>query len=53
MSKPGLKVYANKRKLPRILGGIGVAIISTSHGVMTDKQARQNGIGGEVLCYVW
>lgn len=53
VSKPGLKVYANKGKLPRILGGIGVAIISTSHGVMTDKQARQNGIGGEVLCYVW
>jgi len=53
VSKPGLKVYANKKKLPKILGGIGVAIISTSKGVMTDKQARQNGIGGEVLCYVW
>ena len=53
VSKPGLKIYANKRTIPRILGGIGVAIISTSQGVMTDKQARQNGIGGEVLCYVW
>lgn len=53
VSKPGLKVYTNKRKIPRILGGIGVAIISTSEGVMTDKQARNNGIGGEVLCYVW
>lgn len=53
VSKPGLKVYANKKKLPRILGGIGLAIISTSQGVMTDKQARQNGIGGEVLCYIW
>nr|YP_009394389.1 ribosomal protein S8 [Leptosiphonia brodiei]ARW62951.1 ribosomal protein S8 [Leptosiphonia brodiei] len=53
VSRPGLKVYANKKEIPRILGGIGIAIISTSQGVMTDKQARQNGIGGEVLCYVW
>nr|QVQ56795.1 ribosomal protein S8 [Erythrocystis saccata] len=53
VSKPGLKVYANKRQIPRILGGIGIAIISTSKGVMTDKQARQNGIGGEILCYIW
>nr|YP_009395432.1 ribosomal protein S8 [Polysiphonia infestans]ARW64412.1 ribosomal protein S8 [Polysiphonia infestans] len=53
VSRPGLKVYANKKEMPRILGGIGLAIISTSKGVMTDKQARQRGIGGEVLCYIW
>nr|YP_009394807.1 ribosomal protein S8 [Polysiphonia elongata]ARW63369.1 ribosomal protein S8 [Polysiphonia elongata] len=53
VSRPGLKVYANKREIPRILGGIGIAIISTSQGVMTDKEARQSGIGGEVLCYIW
>lgn len=53
VSRPGLKVYANKREIPRILGGIGIAIISTSEGVMTDREARQNGIGGEVLCYIW
>ena len=53
VSKPGLRVYANCKELPRVLGGIGVAIISTSQGVMTDKNARHNGLGGEVLCYIW
>lgn len=53
ISKPGLKVYASNKELPKVLGGIGIAIISTSKGVMTDRKARQRGIGGEVLCYVW
>nr|YP_009294586.1 ribosomal protein S8 [Asparagopsis taxiformis]AOM66069.1 ribosomal protein S8 [Asparagopsis taxiformis] len=53
ISKPGLRVYANHKDLPRVLGGIGIAIISTSKGVMTDRQARHYGLGGEVLCYVW
>jgi small subunit ribosomal protein S8 len=53
VSRPGLRVYANRKELPRVLGGIGIAIISTSHGIMTDKDARRQGIGGEVLCYVW
>ncbi len=53
ISKPGFRVYSNRRDLPRVLGGIGIAIISTSSGIMTDRQARQNGLGGEVLCYVW
>ena len=53
ISKPGLRVYARKDKIPRVLGGLGVAIISTSKGVMTDKQARQNNVGGEVLAYIW
>ncbi|MGM0501334.1 MAG: 30S ribosomal protein S8 [Bacillota bacterium] len=53
ISKPGLRVYADKSELPKVLGGLGVAVISTSQGVMTDKEARKNGIGGEVLCYVW
>jgi len=53
ISRPGLRVYAKKDEVPRILGGLGIAIISTSHGVMTDKQARKRGLGGEVLCYVW
>nr|AYR06225.1 ribosomal protein S8 [Renouxia sp.] len=53
VSKPGLRVYANHRELPKVLGGIGIAIISTSQGVMTDKEARYHGLGGEVLCYVW
>jgi small subunit ribosomal protein S8 len=52
VSKPGLRVYANRKELPRVLGGIGIAIISTSHGIMTDREARRQGIGGEVLCYV-
>lgn len=53
VSKPGLRVYANRRELPRVLGGIGIAIISTSSGIMTDRDARKQGVGGEVLCYVW
>ncbi|NJM48193.1 MAG: 30S ribosomal protein S8 [Alkalinema sp. RU_4_3] len=53
VSRPGLRVYANTKDLPRVLGGIGIAIISTSHGVMTDREARKAGIGGEVLCYVY
>jgi small subunit ribosomal protein S8 len=53
VSKPGLRVYANRKELPRVLGGIGVAIISTSRGIMTDREARRQGVGGEVLCYVW
>ena len=53
ISKPGLRIYANSKELPRVLGGIGIAIISTSQGIMTDKQARYYGLGGEVLCYVW
>lgn len=53
ISKPGLKVYANKNEVPRVLGGLGIAIISTSKGVITDKDARKMGVGGEVICYVW
>jgi small subunit ribosomal protein S8 len=53
ISKPGLRVYAKKDEVPRVLGGLGVAIISTSRGVLTDKQARQQQVGGEVLAYVW
>jgi small subunit ribosomal protein S8 len=53
ISKPGLRVYAKKDELPRVLGGLGVAIISTSKGVMTDRQARKTGVGGEVVAYVW
>lgn len=52
-SKPGLRVYAGARKLPRVLSGMGIAILSTSHGVMTDREARRQGVGGEVLCHVW
>ena len=53
ISKPGLRVYASKDELPKVLGGLGIAIISTSKGIMTDKKARQEGIGGEVLAYIW
>jgi small subunit ribosomal protein S8 len=53
VSKPGLRIYKNTRQLPRVLGGLGVAIISTSHGVMSDRDARKQGVGGEVLCYVY
>ena len=53
ISKPGLRKYASSTELPRVLNGLGVAIISTSHGVMTDKQARSENVGGEVLCYVY
>jgi len=52
-SKPGLRVYSSSKKMPRILGGFGTAIISTSKGLMTDKKAREEGIGGELLCYIW
>ena len=53
ISKPGLRVYANRDDIPRVLGGLGIAIISTSKGVVTDKVAKKNGVGGEVLAYVW
>ena len=53
ISKPGLRVYAGKDELPKVLGGLGTAIISTNHGVVTDKEARKLGVGGEVLCFVW
>jgi small subunit ribosomal protein S8 len=53
ISKPGLRVYARKDELPRVLGGLGTAVISTSSGVMTDKQARAAGVGGEVIAYIW
>ena len=53
ISKPGLRVYAKHTGLPRVLGGLGVAIISTSQGLLTDRQANKNGVGGEVLAYVW
>ena len=53
ISKPGLRVYADKDKMPKVLGGIGIAIVSTSKGVMTDRKARENGVGGEVLAFVW
>ncbi|NGM17242.1 30S ribosomal protein S8 [Xiamenia xianingshaonis] len=53
ISKPGLRIYAGKDELPRVLGGLGTAIISTSNGVMTDRDARKRGIGGEVVAYIW
>jgi small subunit ribosomal protein S8 len=53
ISKPGLRVYARHDELPRVLGGLGIAVISTSHGVMTDKEARRQHVGGEVLAYIW
>jgi small subunit ribosomal protein S8 len=53
ISKPGLRVDVNHDNIPRVLGGLGIAILSTSRGVMTDKEARRNGVGGEVLCYIW
>ncbi|HLR35642.1 MAG TPA: 30S ribosomal protein S8 [Tissierellales bacterium] len=53
ISKPGLKVYVNNNEIPKVLGGLGVAIISTSKGVMTDKEARKEKVGGEVICYIW
>ncbi|MDO5410784.1 MAG: 30S ribosomal protein S8 [Lachnospiraceae bacterium] len=53
ISKPGLRVYASVENLPRVLGGLGIAIISTNKGVMTDKEARANNVGGEVLAYIW
>ena len=53
ISKPGLKVYAKAADVPKVLGGLGIAIISTSNGLITDKEARKLGVGGEVICYVW
>jgi small subunit ribosomal protein S8 len=53
VSKPGLRVYTKADRLPRVLGGLGVAVLSTSHGLMTDREARQRRVGGEVLCFVW
>ena len=53
VSKPGLRVYRGADKLPRVLGGLGVAVLSTSQGLMTDREARQRKVGGEILCYVW
>jgi small subunit ribosomal protein S8 len=53
ISKPGLRIYASKDELPKVLGGLGVAVISTSKGIMTDKKARKLGVGGEVMAYIW
>lgn len=53
ISKPGLRVYCNKDNVPRVLRGLGIAVLSTSHGVMTDREARRRGVGGEILCYVY
>ena len=53
VSKPGMRVYTKADRLPRVLGGLGVAVLSTSQGLMTDREARQRRVGGEVLCYVW
>nr|YP_009379911.1 ribosomal protein S8 [Dacrycarpus imbricatus]QHX99678.1 ribosomal protein S8 [Dacrycarpus imbricatus]BAX56439.1 ribosomal protein S8 [Dacrycarpus imbricatus] len=52
-SKPGLRIYSNSREIPKVLGGMGIVILSTSQGIMTDREARQKKIGGEILCYVW
>jgi small subunit ribosomal protein S8 len=52
-SRPGLRLYSNAKNMPRVLGGFGTAIVSTSKGLMTDKKAREEGIGGELLCYIW
>ena len=53
ISKPGLRVYVQQDEIPRVLGGLGIAVLSTSRGVITDKQAKKEGVGGEVVCYVW
>jgi small subunit ribosomal protein S8 len=53
VSRPGRRVYAGKDEVPRVLGGLGIAILSTSHGILTDRQARKQGVGGEVLAYIW
>ncbi|KLU59717.1 30S ribosomal protein S8 [Peptococcaceae bacterium CEB3] len=53
ISRPGLRVYAKKDEVPKVLGGLGIAVISTSKGIMSDKQARKEGLGGEVVCYIW
>jgi small subunit ribosomal protein S8 len=53
ISKPGLRVYAQRDRIPRVLGGLGIAVVSTSRGIMTDRSAREQRLGGEVICYVW
>lgn len=53
ISKPGLRVYCRKEEIPKVLNGLGVAVISTSNGIVTDREARKLGVGGEVLCYIW
>nr|YP_010352341.1 ribosomal protein S8 [Polyalthia suberosa]UOL50461.1 ribosomal protein S8 [Polyalthia suberosa] len=53
ISRPGLRIYSNYQRIPRIFGGMGIVILSTSRGIMTDREARLEGIGGEVLCYIW
>nr|YP_001123672.1 ribosomal protein S8 [Lepidium virginicum]A4QLE1.1 RecName: Full=Small ribosomal subunit protein uS8c; AltName: Full=30S ribosomal protein S8, chloroplastic [Lepidium virginicum]AMC32696.1 ribosomal protein S8 [Lepidium densiflorum]BAF50496.1 ribosomal protein S8 [Lepidium virginicum] len=53
ISRPGLRIYSNSQRIPRILGGIGIVILSTSQGIMTDREARRKSIGGEILCYIW
>jgi small subunit ribosomal protein S8 len=53
ISKPGMRVYADRNNVPKVLNGIGISVISTSKGIVTDKQARELGVGGEVICYVW
>ncbi|KAL5548943.1 hypothetical protein UlMin_004174 [Ulmus minor] len=53
ISQPGLRIYSNYQRIPRILGGMGIVILSTSRGIMTDREARLEGIGGEILCYIW
>ena len=53
ISKPGLRIYANHKEIPKVLGGMGIAILSTSKGIMTDREARFYGIGGEILCSIW
>jgi small subunit ribosomal protein S8 len=53
ISKPGLRVYIKADRVPRVLGGLGVAVLSTSQGLLTDREARKRGVGGEILCYVW
>nr|YP_009660038.1 ribosomal protein S8 [Lagerstroemia villosa]QCR99931.1 ribosomal protein S8 [Lagerstroemia villosa] len=53
ISKPGLRIYSNYQRIPRILGGMGIVVLSTSRGIITDREARLEGIGGEILCYIW
>nr|YP_009994289.1 ribosomal protein S8 [Cuscuta nitida]QNP08441.1 ribosomal protein S8 [Cuscuta nitida] len=53
ISRPGLRIYSKSKKIPRILGGMGIVLLSTSRGIMTDREARLEGIGGEILCYIW
>nr|YP_009539007.1 ribosomal protein S8 [Saruma henryi]AVP32422.1 ribosomal protein S8 [Saruma henryi] len=53
ISRPGLRIYSNYQRIPRVLGGMGIVILSTSRGIMTDREARLQGIGGEILCYIW